>query len=81
MRKTDDTLDVAPVMGRVVVAHVVFYVGRDGLDERVIAEGVHFNWCILDGCSGLGVDEVYGVACFQQSLKHFIEPLMLERGC
>lgn len=52
VRETDDTLDVAPVVGRVVVAHVPLYVGRDGLDEGVIAEGVHFE---------LQVFQVFGV--------------------
>lgn len=36
-----DALDVIPGVGRVVVFHVVFYVGCDGLDEGVVLEGVH----------------------------------------
>ena len=41
----DDALDVVPVVRRVVVAHVLFYVSRHGLDQGVIAEGIHGSSC------------------------------------
>ena len=40
VRHAHDALDVVPGMGGVVVAHVGFYVGGDGLDEGVVWEGV-----------------------------------------
>ena len=41
VRHGHDALNVVPAVGRVVVLHVLLDVGRDGLDEGVVFEGIH----------------------------------------
>ena len=49
---------MVPAVGGVVVTHVVFYVGCDGLDKGVVFEGVHFGGMGLVCGYGVGVGVV-----------------------
>jgi hypothetical protein len=54
-----NALDVVPAVRRVVVFHVIFYVGRDGLHEGVVLEGPH----------GSGGRWRHGGACSEENSK------------
>lgn len=45
--QAEHALNVAPVMRGVVVLHVGLDVGRDGLHERIVGEGVHGCRCTV----------------------------------